>query len=81
MANDDKQISKFNLKNILVHEKIKNEGLDSVVTWIHGIADEPKPTLRAIRTSLTQKISKKHSELMKNRASDAKTGKTGFPPK
>ena len=77
MANDDKQISKFNLKNILVHEKIKNEGLDSVVTWIHGIADEPKPLERHIEKSLKDNIVKKHTELMKTRARDEKRGKTG----
>jgi len=75
MASIDNPILEF--KNILLHKKIKNEGIDSVITWIHEIADEPKPLLKYIRKSLQDKILKKHTELMKTRVRDEKRGKTG----
>ena len=73
MANNENPI--LELKNSLVLEKIKNEGVDSVSEWIHNLANDPKPSLKCIKTSLRQTILKKHTRLNKTKKREA--GKTG----
>ena len=54
MASIDNPI--LELKNSLVYEKIKNEGIESVTNWIHNLANDPKPSLRHIKKSLQEEL-------------------------